>query len=723
MSITGEDRDNLKESLITHEDQLFESKVWGEPLAKFSKATGLTISLFDKGIHRQGEVITSGPIGEKLLQAGFWEHDGLGTRIDLEAALKCADQKSSVYTLQFDLFSHLAIPLFVDKEIKAVFVLGWLPGGFADPVICDLFSKKIQALPMEIWQIMRMQQPMSQEKLERHAGLLETFSVPLIGQLQGKLEEAKRAQRSKIISETALTFAEATTESEICHAALRSIQMLVKGCAVSIEITKNKDDEEERPRYELIQNINTKNEMNVRRHLMIPIPSLSGQSVGTIEVQLQDLTIRDDTINDLRSVAAQFGMALQKVHLIQALENERSALKGANVQLHHLHQMKDEFLATVSHELRTPLNAILGWAQILKEDGEGSRDFPKAIETIERNAKNQSRLIEDLLDVSRIISGKMILQRQKIEATSLLEQSIQTIYPMTEARRQKVHLQISPSPIFLKGDATRITQIFWNILSNASKFTPENGDISVVLKNAGHYFKFEVSDTGKGISEEFLPNIFNRFSQADGSFTRRHGGLGLGLAIVRHLVELHGGNVTAKSRGENQGSTFTIYLPQNTTDVELDSAHEISQFSKSHHKKIDLQLKGVRILLIDDEPDSLRLTRFVLEKCGASIQIADSAEEGYQKLREWSPDILISDLSMPGESGFDLIRRVRYLSSEEGGRIPAVALTALASSDQKNRALNAGFQTHLAKPFEPNKLAKCVMDLLKKSESSQQYRH
>jgi signal transduction histidine kinase/ActR/RegA family two-component response regulator len=699
-----------QKTVPTDDEQFFAPEIWTEALTKFAEATGLTISLYDKSIHRRCDVTTTSPISKRLARANFWNDQGNGAIIDLNAAREAAASGKLHYSVQLEMFAHLAIPIILDGQLRAVFVIGWLPEKFADPVLCDLLSKKIGAPPMEVWQLMRMQQPISREKIEMHALMLETFAQPLIRQLMVQHADRTRALRAKIVNETVRAFAEATTEEQLCEAVLSSVRDYVTSTSIVIEIVKAKGEMEEKTHYSFInkESDDDLGTSNYCSNLKLSIPTTQGHNLGKIEIKLTEDRISEDIVTDLQSIAAQFGTALQKVHLIHALEGERSALKGANIQLQHLHKMKDEFLATVSHELRTPLNAILGWAQILIDEGPNSVEFGPAMETIERNAKNQSNLIEDLLDVSRIISGKMTLQRADIEATDILRQSIATVFPMTEARKQKMHLQISNTFLPLKGDATRVTQIFWNLLSNASKFTPEGGDISVVLEGAGHYFKFEVSDSGKGISREFLPHLFNRFSQADGSYTRRHSGLGLGLAIVRHLVELHGGTVSAQSQGEGKGSTFTVFLPQNTTDKELDHAQVLTQYSNQ-----DTQLKAVKILLVDDEPDSLRLTRFVLEKNGAAVEMADTAADAYQIFKDWRPDILISDISMPGESGYDLIRRVRFLSHEEGGNIPAIALTALAEKSQKRLALSAGFQLHLSKPLEPNLLTSSVMSLLK----------
>lgn len=696
-------------------DELFDPSVWSEPLAKFAKATGLTISLYDQHGERRSNVITASPIGARLASAKFWSPGALGDTIDQDAAKACIAASSALYNVQLETFAHLAIPILIEGKALAALVLGWIPDRFADPVNCDSVSKKIQAEPLEIWQLMRMQQPISQEKLESHAGMLETFAGPLMHQLIVREDHRRRALRSKIISETSQAFAESTTERQICLAAISSLCQIIRTTAITIEVVKIQNELENKSRYSDAWPTTGFRECpdgELFSHWKIPITATQARPLGTVEITLAGSFLSEESKADVLVVVGQFGIALQKVHLIEALEGERSALKGANSQLEHLHKMKDEFLATISHELRTPLNAVLGWSQMLIDEGPTMPEFKEAVATIEQNAKNQLHLIEDLLDVSRIISGKMNLVRDDIEATAILKQSMQTVFPMIEARRQKVHLQVSPTPLYLKGDATRLTQIFWNILSNASKFTPDGGAISVVLENAGHYLRLAISDSGKGIPQDFLPHLFDRFSQADGSFTRRHGGLGLGLAIVRHLVELHGGTVTATSEGEGKGSTFTVFLPQNTTDQELDNARTLTEFSESATKKATPRLQDRKVLLIDDEPNSLRLARFVLEKSGAAVKTCDSAAEGYEAMLDWQPDIIISDISMPGESGYELIRRIRFLNSETGARVPAIALTALASNEKREMALSAGFDLHLAKPLEPNKLVSAVAQLL-----------
>lgn len=640
----------------------------------------------------------------------------MGTQTDRHSALESIRTGTKLHSVQLEMFAHLAAPIVINGQVIGAFALGWVPHRFADPVPCDLMAKKLGLNAMELWQLVRMQQPVPREKIQVYASMLEIFAQPILQQLQIQIAEREQSRISRIISETAMLFAEATNERDICMAAMSAIRELVPAINVNIKVPLLKNETEIVEIYESNWDRSASSGLTNRNRqswLSIPILGSKHSSLGKIELTVEGENPSDEAVEELNALAGQLGVALQKAHLIHELENERSSLKGANSELQQLHKMKDEFLATVSHELRTPLNAILGWAEVLRVDALEGEAFFSAVSTIERNAKSQTRLIEDLLDVSRIISGKMALQREDVEATALVRDVMMTVRPMLEGRKQILKVQLPETPIFLKGDPTRLTQIFWNLLSNASKFTHERGQVSVILETVGHYLRLEITDNGKGISPEFLPQLFNRFSQADSSYTRRHGGLGLGLAIVRHLVELHGGTVSASSQGEGRGATFTVLLPQNASDIELDTAQRLIQSSASGSLRSSLpSLAGISVLIVDDEPDSLRLARFILEKCGALVQIAERADQAYKFLREAAPDILICDISMPGESGYDLIRRVRSLQACQGGQIPAIALTAMAGAESQSLILAAGYQLHLTKPIEPRVLVDSIISIL-----------
>ncbi len=368
-------------------------------------------------------------------------------------------------------------------------------------------------------------------------------------------------------------------------------------------------------------------------------------------------------------------------------------------------RLKDEFLATVSHELRTPLNAILGWAQLLrggKLDAERSRH---GLEVVERNARNQAQVIEDLLDVSRIITGKLRLNVQPVMPAAVIQSALDSVSPMAEAKEIRIHTMLDSGAGPVAGDASRLQQVFWNLLTNAIKFTPRGGRVDIRLERIESYLEISVTDSGEGVDPQFLPHVFDRFRQADSSASRHSGGLGLGLAIVRHIVELHGGDVTARSPGKGQGSTFAVRLP-------LRAVHGTSESEPRAHPGVDARgappvmdrgpaLEGVGVLVVDDERDTRELLRVILEDRGADVREAGSSRHALEVLEQWTPQVIVSDIGMPGEDGYAFIREVRKREDESGTLVPAVALTAFARSEDRMRALVAGYQVHMAKPISP----------------------
>jgi PAS domain S-box-containing protein len=390
----------------------------------------------------------------------------------------------------------------------------------------------------------------------------------------------------------------------------------------------------------------------------------------------------------------------ERARLLQLEQTARLEAEKAN-------RIKDEFLAVLSHELRTPLNPILGWSKLLQSGKLNEAKAKEAITIIERNAKLQSELIEDLLDVSRILQGKLNLNIYPINLAATIEAAIETVQLAAEAKSIQVEVKFESNVGQVLGDAARLQQVVWNLLSNGVKFTPVGGRLQVELSfapNAPNFAQITVSDTGKGISPEFLPHVFDYFRQADSTTTRMFGGLGLGLAIVRHLVELHGGTVRADSPGEGMGATFTIKLPL----VKTESTEEvISKTSES-----SLNLNGIKILVVDDETDSRELVKFIVEQAGAEVIAADGAKQALTTLTQWLPNILISDIGMPEMNGYMLLQQVRTLAPQQGGQIPAIALTAYAGDYNKQQAIAAGFQGHIAKPIEPINLLKAIKDLI-----------
>ena len=377
-------------------------------------------------------------------------------------------------------------------------------------------------------------------------------------------------------------------------------------------------------------------------------------------------------------------------------------------------RMKDEFLATLSHELRTPMNAILGWAQLLRD---GKLDGPttaRAVQTIDRNARVQTQLISDILDVSRIVSGKLRLDVRPVELVRSVEAALDTVRPAAEARGIEVRRELRAGAGLVSGDDDRLQQVAWNLLSNAIKFTPHGGRVTVRVARVDSYVQLTVEDSGVGIDPDFLPHVFERFRQSDSSSTRPHGGLGLGLALVRHLVEMHGGTVHAASPGRDRGATFTVKLP--VMGAGRPPAPKRAQAGPSGVAApvLATSLAGVNVLLVDDEADARDLFRTVLEQSGARVTAVASGAEAFSSFTASPPDVVVSDIEMPDENGYDLIRRLRDLPPERGGRIPAAALTAYARTEDRMRALRAGYQLHVSKPVQPAELVAVIASLVRR---------
>jgi PAS domain S-box-containing protein len=398
--------------------------------------------------------------------------------------------------------------------------------------------------------------------------------------------------------------------------------------------------------------------------------------------------------------------------ILSEREDTLKAERAAREQAERVGRLKDEFLATVSHELRTPLNAILGWSTLMRRLPPGSDDQQRGLETIERNARVQAQIISDLLDMSRIISGKVQLDVQPIDLSEVINAAIDAVKLSIEAKKLRLRVTLDPNAGRLRGDPNRLQQIFWNLLTNAVKFTPSGGFINVVMERVNSHVEVSVEDSGIGIQHEFLAFVFDRFRQADASTTRRHGGLGLGLSIVKNLVELHGGQVRVKSAGEGQGATFVVALPISVMHNNDPMRPDKATFSDVDVGTLELpNLKGVRALVVDDQADARALMCRLIEEQGGNCVLAESGAEALRTLAEQEIDILVSDIGMPDFDGYDLIRKIRS-SSGKIKNVPAIALTAYARADDRQRALLAGYQMHLAKPVEPRELIAGIASLL-----------
>src|SRR5881296_1381725 len=390
--------------------------------------------------------------------------------------------------------------------------------------------------------------------------------------------------------------------------------------------------------------------------------------------------------------------------VVRALEESRRKLDDAN-------RAKDEFLATLSHELRTPLNAILGWVRLLRSGTLDPASAHRGPEIIERNTRVLAQLIEELLDVSRIITGKLRLDVRSVNLVSVVVAAMEAVQAAADAKGILLAMNLDPYLGPVSADPDRLQQVVWNLLTNAIKFTPSGGRVDIRLERADSMARITVSDTGKGIRSDLLPFVFDRFRQEETSIGRRHGGLGLGLAIVRHIVELHGGVARAESPGENRGATFTVDLPLTATRV---GGLEPEPARRPLDREIvrPAVLKGLRVLVVDDEADARELMRIVLRSSGAEVMAAASAEEAFEQVEQWHPDILVSDIGLPGDDGYTLIQKLRTLEAEHGRSIPALAVTAYARVEDRTRALSSGFQMHLAKPLEPADLVAAITSLL-----------
>jgi signal transduction histidine kinase/ActR/RegA family two-component response regulator len=429
-------------------------------------------------------------------------------------------------------------------------------------------------------------------------------------------------------------------------------------------------------------------------------------NVSLLERPLRTATLTSTVQVALRSRRRQYEVREMLRQQILARHKEEQARREAE----RLNRIKEEFLTTLSHELRTPLTPLLGWTKLLLGGSLSPTASSRALTIIERNIKAQGQLIDDLLDISRIVTGKMRLNLCPIDINKVVEAAIDVIRPAVEAKRISLEVEIPREPVTMTGDFDRLQQVCWNLLTNAVKFTPQGGNIRVEVLRNDTDVKIVVCDNGIGISAEFLPRLFERFSQADSSFTRSYNGLGIGLSLVRSLAELHGGTVLGESGGSGCGATFTVTLPYKI-ELKSEAAAPLATRNSAPVPTAILGLSGVRVLIVDDEPDARELLTVVLTQSGAEVSAASSVVEALQQYHAHAPNILVSDLGMPGEDGFVLIRKLRALERKEN-RIPAIALTAYARDEDRTRCLTSGFQRHIAKPIDPNSLVSAVAELV-----------
>jgi PAS domain S-box-containing protein len=409
--------------------------------------------------------------------------------------------------------------------------------------------------------------------------------------------------------------------------------------------------------------------------------------------------------------------SLKKAHdeLEMRVQQRTAAEQKARAEAEVANRLKDEFLATVSHELRTPLHTMFGWVQLLRSGGLDGINTQHAVEVIERNLRLQRQIVDDILDVSHIITGKLRIETAPVELSLVIEAAVDSMHPAADAKGINLQVVFDPKANIVFGDAGRLQQVVWNLISNAIRFTPQEGCVQIRTEHKGSQVEIKVIDTGSGIKPEFLPHVFDRFRQEDSSITRAQGGLGLGLSIVRHIVELHGGTVMAENRSDAQGAIFTVRLPLAVAGESKTTPH-VTRIGPPPNKdmtpKRTSTLTGLKVLLVDDDADGRKMITTFLEKNGAQVRAAAAANEALQTFTEWRPDVLVSDIGMPGEDGYSLIRKIRALPPELGGNVPAAALTGYAGRADYLKAISAGYQSHIKKPVELEELIAVVASLV-----------
>jgi signal transduction histidine kinase/ActR/RegA family two-component response regulator len=461
----------------------------------------------------------------------------------------------------------------------------------------------------------------------------------------------------------------------------------------------------------------------VKSYLAVPVVSRSGEVIGGLFFGHSSPDVfRERSERLVTGIAAQAAIAIDNARLYEQQKRaaqERARLleaeQQARMEVERVSLMKDEFLATLSHELRTPLNAVLGWSDLLLARTSEDLELRRGLDTIARNARAQAQLIDDLLDMNRIVSGKIRLDVQRLDLAAIVEAALESVRPSMSAKELRLRATVDPhaGPVF--GDPNRLQQVVWNLLSNAVKFTPRQGKLDVLLQRVNSHVEITVMDSGIGISADFLPHLFERFSQAEASTTRRFGGLGLGLAIVKQLVELHGGSIRAESPGEGQGSTFVVTLPLRAVRGFDEPPREHPTTPPRNTPSTPMadaeMLSGLTILVVDDESDARDLLQAVLSGASAEVYLAASAAEAFLLLKQHRFSAIVSDVGMPKLDGYTFMRQVRELPAAEGGRTPAIALTAFARSEDRTRAMLVGYQVHLSKPIEPRELVATLKSL------------
>lgn len=677
--------------------ELLTSPAWHTALAQFARATGLTVTLYDTEGRICAGPFASTPLASCLTEAGCWKVDaGLCLATDIEAIHDCVESGVITHTTGLSVLALFAIPVRLGEATIGAVAAGWVFDTFPDPISTDRLAKMIGISFPDLWQVVRQQPPASHEKLGTYAELLQTLCDLFIRERAETLQEQEHTRGLRALYQSAQRLAAATSIEAIGESVVEAVRTIARVQSVRLLVADGEGV------WRVVASHGFNDEISGSRlasyprqitsTLRVPVEAADGSLLGIIETTDSHRFTERKRRTQISALGAQAAVAIHKTKLLTDLQREHEQVVRAN-------RVKDEFLATLSHELRTPLTPILSWSMILRETEPEDRElFEAGLEAIERNAKQELHLVDEMLDLTRILNDKIILTLDSINPAEALASAFDLAQSLAAQRTVSLLLEISQDLPKITADAKRLQQILANLVSNAIKFTPDGGQITIGARHAGEAVELFVRDTGIGIAPDVLPQIFDRFHQADSSMTRKHGGLGIGLSVVRGLVELHGGKVWAESEGEGYGSTFFVRLPSATARTVEIAPVERGIRAQGYDGESGRARAGGNVLIVDDAIDTLISLKMLVERAGYTVETANSVPTAIDTAQKFRPDVIVSDLGMPDQDGFDLLRLVR--NDPTFSSVPVVALTGFATMDDRESALEAGFAAHLPKPVE-----------------------
>lgn len=681
-----------------HCEDILSSPGWARALSQFASATGLIVCLYDTEGQLYAGPFATAPLGETLVRTGGWNKTGFCLPVDVETVLACVKENAILHRRGLDMLALFAVPVRLDGSAIAGIVAGWVFDNFPDPISTDRLAKLIGIPYTELWQIVRQQSPVSNEKLRVYGDLLQTLSDSFVLERAETLREREQSRVLLTLNESARRLAAATSMDEIGAAVVDATVALTHADGARLLVAAEDGDWHTAGRTGVGPDFGSSPERRaLTSSLRVLVEASDGTLLAMIQMNVGQEFVERKCRTQLSALAAQTAIALQKYRLHSDLQQKQLSLERAN-------RTKDEFLATLSHELRTPLTPILGWATMMRQGRfqQNTEMLNSAVEAIERNARQELHLVGELLDLSRILNQKIHLEPELINPTDALASAFANAQTMATARELRFELDVSQDLSFISVDPKRLQQVLANLISNSIKFTEDGGLITLGARAAGKNVEMFVKDTGIGIRQDALDHIFDRFQQGDSSTTRRFGGLGIGLSVVRGLVEMHGGQVYAESEGEGQGATFFVSFPALKAPSRRRETHSGRIAAHQHGADQEDGQRSGRILIVDDSADTLFVIKVMIESVGYQVETADSVVAALETAGKFNPDCIVSDIGMPEADGYELLKRVR--ESQQLSATPVIALTGYASSVERDALLGAGFDAHLAKPVEASAL-------------------